>query len=150
MPKSWTDVVNAAIARSVGASDDLTREYWKEHTDGTLRVLIDVGELDTGAAYRLVEEAVKASSPEDASQPRGNDDLPPGQKLTNRFPVLTAGPVPDVDATSWTLSVKRRGAPIRMWSLSDLRSAFERVELIAISTVSPGGPYGMFDGAGYP
>jgi DMSO/TMAO reductase YedYZ molybdopterin-dependent catalytic subunit len=37
---------------------------------------------------------------------RGNDPaLPPGQYLTRDFPVLSAGPAPNIDLTSWRFNI---------------------------------------------
>ncbi len=36
---------------------------------------------------------------------RSENRLPPGQSLTNKFPVLHYGPTPQVDLASWTLNV---------------------------------------------
>ena len=39
--------------------------------------------------------------------------LPPGQYLTEKWPVLHAGSVPDVDLATWNLSVVGRGRAAR-------------------------------------
>jgi hypothetical protein len=38
-------------------------------------------------------------------QKRSEGRLPPGQALTNKFPVLHYGPVPDFNAASWDFRV---------------------------------------------
>ena len=40
---------------------------------------------------------------QDEEKMRMDGRLPPGQSLTQRFPVLHVGPVPDVDLNTWDL-----------------------------------------------
>jgi DMSO/TMAO reductase YedYZ molybdopterin-dependent catalytic subunit len=42
---------------------------------------------------------------EDEDEARSQGRLPPGQSLTNRFPVLHYGPVPRVDLSTWTFRI---------------------------------------------
>ncbi len=50
------------------------------------------------------------------------DRVPPGQYLTDRFPVLHAGVVPDVDLDAWDFTVKGLvGAP-RRWTWDEFRA----------------------------
>ena len=35
-----------------------------------------------------------------------NPELPPGQYLTEDFPVLSAGPTPELDTAEWTFTVQ--------------------------------------------
>ena len=35
-----------------------------------------------------------------------NDRLPPGQYLTDEFPVLSAGPTPDIDTAEWNFTIR--------------------------------------------
>jgi DMSO/TMAO reductase YedYZ molybdopterin-dependent catalytic subunit len=44
------------------------------------------------------------------------DRLPPGQSLTEGFPVLSAGPTPHIDTQSWTFTLKHGPRPIRSWN----------------------------------
>jgi DMSO/TMAO reductase YedYZ molybdopterin-dependent catalytic subunit len=48
---------------------------------------------------RMVGRKVQSSSKSDSSR------LPPGQAITNKFPVLDLGVLPNVDVTNWTLRV---------------------------------------------
>ncbi|RMF81625.1 MAG: sulfite oxidase-like oxidoreductase [Chloroflexi bacterium] len=41
----------------------------------------------------------------DEQELRQSGRMPPGQSLTNRFPVMMAGPIPHVDTASWELRV---------------------------------------------
>ena len=45
--------------------------------------------------------------------------LPPGQALTNDFPVLSAGPTPQVDLAKWTFTLKHGPKPIAKWSWNE-------------------------------
>ena len=45
-----------------------------------------------------------------------NPDLPPGQYLTEDFPVLSAGPTPELDTAEWTFTVQtENGATAWNW-----------------------------------
>ncbi len=44
------------------------------------------------------------------------DRLPPGQTLTEGFPVLSAGPTPHVDTANWSFTLKHGPRPIRTWN----------------------------------
>jgi DMSO/TMAO reductase YedYZ molybdopterin-dependent catalytic subunit len=45
--------------------------------------------------------------------------LPPGQFLTDDFPVLSAGPTPDIDTRDWQFSIRAEGSS-RSWSWDEL------------------------------
>jgi DMSO/TMAO reductase YedYZ molybdopterin-dependent catalytic subunit len=47
--------------------------------------------------------------------------LPPGQYATERFPVLHAGVVPDVDLSTWDFTVNGAVAEARRWSWDEFR-----------------------------
>ena len=52
---------------------------------------------------------------------RADDDrLPPGQYLTNDFPVLSAGPTPRVPLDAWTFTVRTESGGVREWSWPEL------------------------------
>ena len=52
---------------------------------------------------------------------RADDDrLPPGQYLTNDFPVLSAGPTPRVPLDAWTFTVRNESGGVREWSWPEL------------------------------
>jgi DMSO/TMAO reductase YedYZ molybdopterin-dependent catalytic subunit len=54
--------------------------------------------------------------------------LPPGQYAESGFPVLTAGPTPEVAAASWSFSIGGMVDTSRRWSMQELRSLpFETV-----------------------
>lgn len=48
--------------------------------------------------------------------------LPPGQTLTEKFPILHEGPVPKYDLNSWTLRVFGEVEEERVFSLDELKS----------------------------
>jgi DMSO/TMAO reductase YedYZ molybdopterin-dependent catalytic subunit len=48
--------------------------------------------------------------------------VPPGQYLTDRFPVLHAGVVPDVDLATWDFTVGGLVAEERRWSWDEFRA----------------------------
>jgi DMSO/TMAO reductase YedYZ molybdopterin-dependent catalytic subunit len=45
--------------------------------------------------------------------------LPPGQALTNDFPVLSAGPTPQVKTKTWSFALKQGPKPIAKWSWNE-------------------------------
>ncbi|MBO9524198.1 MAG: sulfite oxidase-like oxidoreductase [Nocardioidaceae bacterium] len=47
-------------------------------------------------------------------------ELPPGQYLTSDFPVLSAGPTPQVDLDTWTFTVTTEGYEQTTWTWEDL------------------------------
>ncbi|HEY9289780.1 MAG TPA: molybdopterin-dependent oxidoreductase [Microlunatus sp.] len=47
-------------------------------------------------------------------------ELPPGQHLTDGFPVLSAGPTPRISRDTWELSVRAGDAVNRSWSWPEL------------------------------
>jgi DMSO/TMAO reductase YedYZ molybdopterin-dependent catalytic subunit len=47
---------------------------------------------------------------------RSNPDLPPGQYLTEDFPVLSAGPTPRIDVSKWELAVVTETGQRVAWS----------------------------------
>jgi hypothetical protein len=59
------------------------------------------------------------------------DRLPPGQYVTQDFPVLTAGPTQRTAVENWSLSLQRNGEPIARWSWAEF-VALERVMCASI------------------
>ena len=53
---------------------------------------------------------------------RRDDDgrLPPGQYLTDDFPVLSAGPTPEVPLDAWAFTVRTEAGDAHTWSWSEL------------------------------
>lgn len=49
-----------------------------------------------------------------------NPDLPPGQYLTEDFPVLSAGPTPSVDTSEWSFSILTETGKKHSWSWEEL------------------------------
>lgn len=47
-------------------------------------------------------------------------DLPPGQYLTHDFPVLSAGPTPEIDVDEWSFAVTTESGEKSTWSWTDL------------------------------
>ncbi len=48
--------------------------------------------------------------------------VPPGQYVTEDFPVLSAGPTPHVALADWTFSVRQGGEELRSWTWDELRA----------------------------
>jgi DMSO/TMAO reductase YedYZ molybdopterin-dependent catalytic subunit len=55
-----------------------------------------------------------------AGRGRSDPKLPPGQYLTEDFPVLSAGPTPRVDLTKWEFSVLTEAGARHAWSWPQL------------------------------
>ena len=49
-------------------------------------------------------------------RPEPREELPPGQYLTDDFPVLSAGPTPNIDTDHWELTVRTETGEARRWS----------------------------------
>ncbi len=54
--------------------------------------------------------------------------LPPGQYLTNGFPVLSAGPTPRIDLGQWEFAITNESGDRRSWSWEEFR-ALPRVRI---------------------
>jgi DMSO/TMAO reductase YedYZ molybdopterin-dependent catalytic subunit len=53
---------------------------------------------------------------------RGGEDLPPGQYLTEDFPVLSAGPTPRVKPEDWQLSITDEQGAVHEWDWTQFRA----------------------------
>ncbi|HEX3370279.1 MAG TPA: hypothetical protein VHS56_11935, partial [Candidatus Cybelea sp.] len=53
---------------------------------------------------------------------RASGALPPGQYLTQDFPVLSAGPTPSVSPDAWEFSVVTETGATRAWNWSQFRA----------------------------
>jgi DMSO/TMAO reductase YedYZ molybdopterin-dependent catalytic subunit len=47
-------------------------------------------------------------------------ELPPGQFLTTDFPVLSAGPTPNVDTSTWEFTIREIGGEAHTWTWDQL------------------------------
>jgi DMSO/TMAO reductase YedYZ molybdopterin-dependent catalytic subunit len=54
--------------------------------------------------------------------PEVSGRLPPGQYLTQDFPVLSAGPTPQTDLSRWTFALSGAVAPARRWTWEAFRA----------------------------
>jgi DMSO/TMAO reductase YedYZ molybdopterin-dependent catalytic subunit len=50
------------------------------------------------------------------------DRVPPGQHLTSDFPVLSAGPTPQVNLATWTFALQHGGNLLRKWSCAEFEA----------------------------
>jgi DMSO/TMAO reductase YedYZ molybdopterin-dependent catalytic subunit len=50
------------------------------------------------------------------------DRVPPGQYVTNDFPVLSAGPTPHTRLDQWTFSIRHGGDTTRSWNWQEMRA----------------------------
>jgi DMSO/TMAO reductase YedYZ molybdopterin-dependent catalytic subunit len=50
------------------------------------------------------------------------DRLPPGQHMTEGFPVLSAGPTPHTPLENWTFSVTQDGQAKKSWTWAEFRA----------------------------
>ena len=51
-----------------------------------------------------------------------SDDLPPGQFLTEDFPVLSAGPTPDIDRADWSFTIRTGFGADQTWDWAQLQA----------------------------
>ncbi len=62
-------------------------------------------------------------SPGFRGRPRsGREKLPPGQYLVTDFPVLSAGPTPRVDTSSWKFSITTEAGLAHSWDWAEFRA----------------------------
>lgn len=50
------------------------------------------------------------------------DRLPPGQSPTEGFPVLSAGPTPQIDVAKWSFTLKIGPRPVKRWSWDEFNA----------------------------
>lgn len=50
------------------------------------------------------------------------DRIPPGQHLVEYFPVLTAGPTPQVELEDWQFTLKIGPRPVKVWSWAEFNA----------------------------
>jgi len=56
-------------------------------------------------------------------EPEGAEGrVPPGQYVTNDFPVLSAGPTPHTPLDKWTFSIRQEGAITKSWNWQEMRA----------------------------
>ncbi|WP_402462784.1 sulfite oxidase-like oxidoreductase [Isoptericola aurantiacus] len=55
-------------------------------------------------------------------RPGGDRPLPPGQYLTEDFPVLSFGPTPQVDTAGWELTVRTESGADHRWDWAELQA----------------------------
>jgi DMSO/TMAO reductase YedYZ molybdopterin-dependent catalytic subunit len=57
------------------------------------------------------------------STPAGAEGrVPPGQYVTDGFPVLSAGPTPTTSLAQWTFSIRRDGKELKSWTWDEMRA----------------------------
>lgn len=49
-------------------------------------------------------------------------ELPPGQYLTTDFPVLSAGPTPEIDTAEWEFSIRSESGAVHSWDWEQLHA----------------------------
>jgi DMSO/TMAO reductase YedYZ molybdopterin-dependent catalytic subunit len=54
--------------------------------------------------------------------PEITDRIPPGQSLTEDFPVLSAGPTPRIRTEDWSFTIKVGPKPVIKWSWSEFNA----------------------------
>ena len=70
-------------------------------------------------ADRPISRGFKSRHQEDNQKLR----LPPGQYVTTDFPVLSAGPTPQINLENWTFAIQADGSLLRKWSWAEVRGA---------------------------
>src|SRR5262249_21434258 len=55
-------------------------------------------------------------------QPDQQNRLPPGQYLTTDFPVLSAGPTPNVSRETWSFALQLGGSLVTKWSWAEFNA----------------------------
>ncbi len=65
-----------------------------------------------------------------------SDRVPPGQYVTDDFPVLSAGPTPHTELESWSFAVGGAVDEPRSWSWQELRSLLQETVTVDIHCVT--------------
>jgi DMSO/TMAO reductase YedYZ molybdopterin-dependent catalytic subunit len=79
------------------------------------RVGTDTVVFDVGTIQMTVTRGFTGKQREKSDAER----LPPGQALTEDFPVLSAGPTPQVDLAKWSFTLKHGPRPIAKWTWNE-------------------------------
>jgi DMSO/TMAO reductase YedYZ molybdopterin-dependent catalytic subunit len=66
----------------------------------------------------------------------GNPALPPGQYLTEDFPVLSAGPTPRVSTDTWAFSLTTEDGVSKTWSWAELQALPQETPTVDIHCVT--------------
>jgi DMSO/TMAO reductase YedYZ molybdopterin-dependent catalytic subunit len=69
-------------------------------------------------------------------RPRTEENLPPGQYLTQDFPVLSAGPTPRVDLDRWEFVISTESGQRHTWSWPDLMALESQTPTVDIHCVT--------------
>jgi DMSO/TMAO reductase YedYZ molybdopterin-dependent catalytic subunit len=65
-----------------------------------------------------------------------SDRLPPGQHLADEFPVLSAGPTPNVRLDSWRFTITTEGGEEHSWSWADFQALPQESPTVDIHCVT--------------
>ncbi|MFI2489128.1 sulfite oxidase-like oxidoreductase [Promicromonospora kroppenstedtii] len=68
--------------------------------------------------------------------------LPPGQYAETGFPVLSAGPTPNVDASTWSFTVTAESGATKTWTWSDLMALPQERPTVDIHCVTRWSKFG--------
>ena len=79
---------------------------------------------------------------------RDDPDLPPGQYLAEDFPVLSAGPTPNVDKADWEFTITNESGTVYRWNWDEFIALGPDEVTTPTSTASPGGRSSARAGAG--
>ena len=56
------------------------------------------------------------------NRPQAEKPVPPGQYVTENFPVLTAGPTPDLPLSRWSFTIEHRGRALAQWTWEEFQA----------------------------
>ena len=62
--------------------------------------------------------------------------MPPGQHLVSDFPVLSAGPTPQVDLAAWTLALQEGGSLLAKWTWTEFQALPQTTVVVDIHCVT--------------
>jgi DMSO/TMAO reductase YedYZ molybdopterin-dependent catalytic subunit len=62
--------------------------------------------------------------------------VPPGQHLVSDFPVLSAGPTPQVDLAAWTLALQEGGSLLAKWTWAEFQALPQTTVVVDIHCVT--------------
>ena len=86
--------------------------------------------MDIKNPFKHVQSQKRADRPDRAGRDTGQERVPPGQYLTDRFPVLHYGGVPRLDRAAWNFRIWGLVEVEKRWTFDQLRALPAR-EIVA-------------------
>src|SRR5262245_12348822 len=80
------------------------------------------GNLSTGRESSSMDETEKSRGFKSRRGQNPDTRVPPGQHVTTDFPILSAGPTPQIEVVHWSLALQLGGGLLRVWSWDEFEA----------------------------